>query len=62
LKRVALYLRVSTDEQTIENQRRELQAVADRHSWNVVAALTDEGSAAPRAATSAPVLICSAAA
>jgi len=43
LKRVALYLRVSTDEQTIENQRRELQAVADRHSWNVVAALTDEG-------------------
>jgi DNA invertase Pin-like site-specific DNA recombinase len=43
LKRVALYLRVSTDEQTIENQRRELQAVADRHGWNVVAVLTDEG-------------------
>ena len=29
--RVALYLRVSTDGQTVENQRRELQAVAGRH-------------------------------
>src|SRR5271167_2399082 len=42
-KRVALYLRVSTAEQTIENQRCELQAVAERHGWNVVAVFTDEG-------------------
>jgi DNA invertase Pin-like site-specific DNA recombinase len=42
-KRIALYLRVSTAEQTIENQRRELKAVAERHGWNVVATFKDEG-------------------
>jgi DNA invertase Pin-like site-specific DNA recombinase len=42
-KRVAIYLRVSTAEQTVENQRRELAAVADRHGWNVVAVFSDEG-------------------
>lgn len=42
-KRVALYLRVSTDQQTVENQRRELQTIADRLGWNVVAILADEG-------------------
>jgi DNA invertase Pin-like site-specific DNA recombinase len=42
-KRVALYLRVSTTEQTVENQQRELEAVADRHGWNVVAIFTDAG-------------------
>src|SRR5579863_6705835 len=42
-KRVALYLRVSTAEQTVENQRRQLQAVAKRHGWQVVAVFKDEG-------------------
>lgn len=42
-KRVALYFRVSTDDQTIENQRRELEAVAARHGWQVVATYADEG-------------------
>src|SRR5271166_3581819 len=42
-KRVALYLRVSTTEQTVENQQRELEAVAGRHGWNVVAIFTDAG-------------------
>jgi DNA invertase Pin-like site-specific DNA recombinase len=42
-KRVALYLRVSTREQTIENQRRELTEVADRHGWRIVAQFADEG-------------------
>ena len=42
-KRVALYLRVSTSEQTIANQRRELEAVAERHGWQVVAVFKDEG-------------------
>ena len=41
--RVALYLRVSTDGQTVENQRRELQAVAGRHGWEVVAEISDRG-------------------
>jgi len=36
-KRVALYLRVSTSEQTVENQRRELEAVAARDGWQIVA-------------------------
>ena len=42
-KRVALYLRVSTSGQTVENQRRELRAVAKRHGWEVVAEFTDAG-------------------
>ncbi len=42
-KRVALYLRVSTDEQTIENQRRELEAVAGRNGWAIVATFEDNG-------------------
>jgi DNA invertase Pin-like site-specific DNA recombinase len=42
-KRVALYLRVSTDEQTIKNQRRELEAVAERHGWAIVTAFEDNG-------------------
>jgi DNA invertase Pin-like site-specific DNA recombinase len=40
-KRVALYLRVSTSGQTVENQRRELVAVAERHGWNIVAEFVD---------------------
>jgi hypothetical protein len=42
-KRVALYLRVSTSEQTTRNQRRELHAVAERHGWLVVATFEDAG-------------------
>jgi len=42
-KRVALYLRVSTTEQTVVNQQRELEAVAERHGWSVVAVFTDAG-------------------
>ena len=42
-KRVALYTRVSTDGQTVENQLRELQAVADRLGWIVVATFSDQG-------------------
>src|SRR5258708_487523 len=42
-KRVCLYLRVSTDDQTTDNQRRELLAVAKRHNWNIVAEYVDHG-------------------
>ncbi|MEP3040726.1 MAG: recombinase family protein [Roseibium sp.] len=42
-KRVALYLRVSTDHQTIENQRRDLEEVAGRLGWKIVMVLADEG-------------------
>jgi DNA invertase Pin-like site-specific DNA recombinase len=43
MKRVALYCRVSTSGQTIENQRRELAVVVRRHGWNVVEVFKDEG-------------------
>ncbi|MCJ2180600.1 recombinase family protein [Novosphingobium album (ex Hu et al. 2023)] len=43
MKRIALYTRVSTDQQTTENQRLELLAVAQRNSWEVVAEFTDLG-------------------
>ncbi|MGE0854417.1 MAG: recombinase family protein [Hyphomicrobiaceae bacterium] len=42
-KRVALYLRVSTGEQTTRNQRRELEAVAERHGWEIAAIFEDAG-------------------
>jgi DNA invertase Pin-like site-specific DNA recombinase len=42
-KRVAIYLRVSTDGQTVENQRRELETAAERHGWHVVSTFSDEG-------------------
>ena len=40
---MALYLRVSTDEQTTRNQRRELEAAAKRHGWKVTATFEDAG-------------------
>ena len=42
-KRVAFYLRASTGEQTTENQRRELEAVATRSGWEVVEVYEDAG-------------------
>ena len=43
MKRAALYLRVSTDEQTTENQARELTEAASRAGWEIVATYRDEG-------------------
>ena len=42
-KRIAIYTRVSTDQQTTENQRLELIAVAARNGWEVVAEYEDHG-------------------
>jgi DNA invertase Pin-like site-specific DNA recombinase len=42
-KRVAIYLRVSTDGQSVENQRQELLAVAERRRWELVAEYSDHG-------------------
>ena len=42
-RRVGLYLRVSTSEQTTKNQRRELEAAAKRHGWLVVSVFEDAG-------------------
>lgn len=43
MKRVGIYLRVSTDSQTTENQKRELEAVAARSGWQVVGTYEDAG-------------------
>jgi DNA invertase Pin-like site-specific DNA recombinase len=42
-KRAALYLRVSTDGQTSDNQRRVLMEVAERRGWVVATAYEDAG-------------------
>jgi DNA invertase Pin-like site-specific DNA recombinase len=42
-KKVAFYVRVSTDGQTVENQLRELNDVATRHGWDIVQVYMDEG-------------------
>jgi DNA invertase Pin-like site-specific DNA recombinase len=41
--RTALYLRVSTDDQTTENQERELRMVCDRNQWDIVNVYLDHG-------------------
>src|SRR5271169_1867587 len=43
MKRVAIYLRVSTSKQETSNQRRELEAVAKRSGWQVVKVYEDAG-------------------
>ena len=43
-RRVGLYLRVSTQNgQTVDNQRRELEAIAARSGWEIVARYEDNG-------------------
>ena len=42
-KRVALYLRVSTNEQTTDNQRLELEAICTRQGWTVAEVYEDAG-------------------
>ena len=42
-KRVAIYTRVSTDGQSVENQLQELRTMAERHGWSVVAEFSDAG-------------------
>jgi DNA invertase Pin-like site-specific DNA recombinase len=42
-KRVALYLRVSTDGQSTTNQQSELESVAKRSNWEIVEVYRDHG-------------------
>ena len=43
MKRVAIYARVSTDQQTTENQLIELRRIAMRNDWIVVQEFVDQG-------------------
>jgi len=42
-KRAALYLRVSTDRQTVENQTQALTAIAAHRGWEIVGIYSDKG-------------------
>lgn len=42
-KRAALYLRVSTDGQTVDNQRLALEAVCEQRGWQMVQVYADNG-------------------
>src|SRR5688572_18156548 len=41
--RVALYVRVSTDGQTVANQEDELRAIAEARGWDVIGIYSDAG-------------------
>jgi DNA invertase Pin-like site-specific DNA recombinase len=43
MRRAAIYARVSTDSQTVENQILELKQIAERRGWEVVETYTDAG-------------------
>lgn len=43
MKRAAIYVRVSTDSQTVQNQLDVLNEVAQRSGWNIVHVFADEG-------------------
>jgi len=43
MKRAAIYARVSTDQQTVENQLQVLREVAERSGWTIVHTFIDEG-------------------
>jgi DNA invertase Pin-like site-specific DNA recombinase len=53
--RAAIYVRVSTDRQTVENQLSELRQIAERRGWAVVEEYRDAGLAASRVAMAGPV-------
>jgi DNA invertase Pin-like site-specific DNA recombinase len=52
--RAAIYLRVSTDEQTTDNQERELRAAAERIGHEIVAVYRDAGISGSKGADQRP--------
>src|SRR5690349_17521308 len=54
--RAALYLRVSTTGQTVANQRRELEAAAERHGWIVAEKFEDAGISGTKGRDKRPAL------
>jgi len=47
--KAGLYLRVSTNQQTTENQRRELEAYCERQGWKISAVYDDSGVSGAKA-------------
>src|SRR3954451_1213441 len=56
MKRVALYARVSTVGQTVENQIRELEAVGERLGWEVGERYIDQGVSGAKGREQRPAL------
>jgi len=56
MKRVAIYIRVSTSKQDTDNQRRELEAVAERSGWRVVKVYEDAGISGAKGRDQRPAL------
>src|SRR6202051_1744882 len=56
MKLVAIYLRVSTSKQDTDNQRRELEAVADRSGWKIVKVCEDAGISGAKGRDQRPAL------
>ena len=56
LEKAAIYVRVSTDSQTVENQLRELHDVAQRQGWIVTAVHADEGLSGAKGRDQRPAL------
>ena len=52
----AIYVRVSTDKQTVENQVRELRQIAERRGWEVVEQYSDAGISGSKARDGRPGL------
>ena len=55
-KRVALYLRVSTDGQTTENQRLELERIAELSGWKIVGSYEDHAVSGAKGREKRPAL------
>lgn len=56
MKRAAIYVRVSTDKQSVENQVKELNAIAERRGWSIVATYQDAGISGTKDRTKRPGL------
>ena len=56
MKRVALYVRVSTGGQTVGNQLRDLHAVAERLGWQIVETFIDHGISGAKGRSERPAL------
>ena len=55
-KRAAIYVRISTDKQTVENQIRELRQIAERRGWEVVEEYRDAGTSGAKGRENRPGL------
>jgi DNA invertase Pin-like site-specific DNA recombinase len=56
MKRAALYLRVSTDGQTVDNQRLALEAVCEQRGWQLVQTYSDNGVSGAKGRSQRPGL------